>query len=399
MPASPRDFLPFYQPIVGLSSGRIEGYELLARSLDAHARPVSAGAFFSDPAVEAEYKLDVDRSLRQRAFKCFAQRPEHGFLSINIPPAWIMRLGQREVSPTLRMIDEAGLDPARVIVEITESNGELEQLRRLVKQYRRAGIRVAIDDFGAQDSQIDRVIALEPDLIKLDMQLFQRAARGHASADILLAMMALAERAGCRVVCEGVETDDEFYFGIECGAHLMQGYRFSAAVSQPLTADASASSVAELLRQYQQLKTTRLHQVIDRAQELKSAIGTLRRQLLQGDPLKIDPNLLAQNGALRFFLCDRTGLQTSPNYELGIDRIDVDPQFQGHNWSWRPYFPMLLAMQNRSQSELVASAAYRDVTSRRLCKTFGLFLDAERILLVDAQVFDEVISNRRIYTP
>jgi hypothetical protein len=65
--------------------------------------------------------------------------------------------------------------------------------------------------------------------------------------------------------------------------------------------------------------------------------------------------------------------------------------YVGYNWCWRPYFPTLMAMQNRIDFDLVASTIYRDANTNRLCKTFGTFLDQERILLVDAAVHDEVL--------
>src|SRR5690606_36646549 len=99
--------------------------------------------------------------------------PESGFLTLNIPPAWISRLGDKAASPTLKMVESSGIDPARVVIEITETHGELRQLQRLVKQYHQAGLRVAIDDLGAGNSQLDRIIALAPDIIKLDMRLFK----------------------------------------------------------------------------------------------------------------------------------------------------------------------------------------------------------------------------------
>lgn len=384
-------FLPYFQPIVGVASGRIEGYELLARRMTADGNIVSAGGFFTDDQTADDDKLSVDRHLRSQAFKQFCESTEAGFLSINILPAWIMRLAEGVVSPTLEMLEKIGLPPERVVVEITESHGDLERLQNLVKQYRQAGVRVAIDDFGARESQIDRVIALEPDWIKLDMQLFQRAARGHASSDILLGMMSLAQRAGSTVVCEGVETDSDFYFGLECGAQMMQGFRFSAANSHFLPPAAAQVSIQSLLQQFRTLKTARLHRTIDRTQSLKIAIQHLRKLLLSGKATEVDTAELYANGALRFFLCDKQGIQISPNYELSPSGIQTDPSYQGYNWSWRPYFPTLLAMEHRPQSDLVASGAYRDANNRKLCKTFGVFLDSDRILLIDAQVDDDVL--------
>jgi EAL domain-containing protein (putative c-di-GMP-specific phosphodiesterase class I) len=97
--------------------------------------------------------------------------------------------------------------------------------------YRKEGLRVAVDDFGAGFSQLERVIAIQPDIIKLDMRLFQNAARGGVETDVVHLLTRLAKRTGCRIVCEGVETDEDFLFGLNCGAQYMQGYLFSPATA------------------------------------------------------------------------------------------------------------------------------------------------------------------------
>ncbi len=383
---------PYYQPLLHLPSGAIAGYEALARTRNARGEVVSAGAMFSDPSLSDDSKIGLDRRLRLGALQTFRSHPDAGFLSINISPGWISRLGADTVSPTLRLIDASGIDPARVVIEITESHGELDKLQRMVKQYHAAGVRVAIDDFGAENSQLDRVIALDPDLIKLDMRLFKLATQGGLGADVLFGMAALAERAGCEVVCEGVETAEEFMFGIECGAQYMQGWLFSQALAAPIAAGHFKTQLDELLSQYLQRKRERLSHSIDHSRAIKQQVIALANALQRGEaPQSLCHRQLRELGAMRYFICDGSGLQISPNYEINADSVAVQPQFLGYNWCWRPYFPMLMAVQCRSGTDIVASTAYRDASSGQLCKTLGVHLDQQRVLLVDTAVHDEVL--------
>lgn len=385
-------FFPHYQPLVYVPSGTIAGYELLARTRNENGEVLSAGGVFFDTALPTEFKIGVDRHLRQQGFDYFSQHHECGFIAINISPDWINRLGKDAASPTLQMIEDARLDPNRVVIEITETAGELKQLQRIVKQYHRSGLRVAIDDFGAGNSQIDRIIALAPDMIKLDMRFFKNAARGGLSADVLLGLMAVTERAGFEVVCEGVETIEEFCFGIDCGANYMQGFLFSPAVAEPLPDTSFKPQINELVEQFFQRKTAHLGHSIDHTRALKSAVLELKEQLQRGAaPHALSASPLCQLGIMRLFICDHRGNQLSPNYEITAGGMCQEARYVGYNWSWRPYFPTLLAMRDRIDFDLVASPTYRDASTRRLCKTFGLFLDRERVLLVDAEVRDEIL--------
>lgn len=392
---SQANYFPHFQPLVYLPTGHIAGYELLARTRDKQNRVVSAGALFTDPDFPADFKIEVDRHLRRRGFEHFAQAPDVGFLTINISPHWISRLGADVASPTLRMIEEARFDPTRIIIEITEASGDLDRLRQIVKQYHAAGLRVAIDDFGAGYSQLDRVIALHPDMIKLDMRLFKLAAKGGLSADVLLGMTTIAERSGCEIVCEGVETEEELYFGVECGAQYMQGYLFAPALADLLPPATFQPRVRLLTQHYLHRKCENLSASVDHSTQIKRLIFDLQSVLRDGDqPGRPSMELLAElqrAGIMRFFICDADGYQISPNYEVIAATLREEHKYRGYNWSWRPYFPTLLATRKRTGFDLVASTIYRDVNTAQLCKTFGLYLDDDRILLVDAAVRDEVL--------
>ncbi len=384
---------PFYQPLLYLPSGSIAGYEALARTRNADGAVVSAGALFNDPALSDDSKVNLDRRLRLGALQTFRAATDAGFLSINISPVWINRLGADATSPTLRLIDASGIDPARVVIEITESHGELNKLQRMVKQYHAAGVRVAIDDFGSENSQLDRVIALDPDLIKLDMRMFKLAAQGGLGADVLVGMAALAQRAGCEVVCEGVETAEEFMFGIECGAQYMQGWLFAPALPAPIAADHFKAQLDALLFDYLQRKHALLSHSIDHSRAIKRQVLVLAAALQRGEaPASLCHRELRALGAMRYFICDNSGFQLSPNYEIGTEAITEQPQYIGYNWCWRPYFPMLAAVQRQpDNTDIVASTAYRDASTGQLCKTLGVHLDERRVLLVDTVVHDEVL--------
>ena len=197
--------LPFFQPLIDTATGRIAGYEALARLRDEQGQIVSAGPLFTDPGVDPDDLLDLDRTIRRMALEAFRDNPD-GFISINISPLWVSRLEPGKPLPSLQLLEEIGLPPEQVVFEITELQGDLQELKEAVRRYREAGIRIAIDDFGAGYSMLDRVLALEPDILKLDIQLFRQAASGNGnSGDFVKALALMAEKSGCWIIAE--ETD------------------------------------------------------------------------------------------------------------------------------------------------------------------------------------------------
>jgi len=374
---------PYFQPIIGSANGAIVGYEALARRHDSEGNVKSAGELFLHPDISDNQLIEWDRSVRLQALQRFSELTDNCYLTLNISAAWIDYLDNFDSLPTILMLDEFEIDKKRIVIEITETEGDLDKLLKAVEQYRKHGLKIAIDDFGAGFSQLERVMAIQPDIIKLDMQLFQNAARGGVETDVVHLLARLAKRTGCRIVCEGVETNEDFLFGLNCGAQYMQGYLFS-----PATAD--FQDPKSYLPQISALRDEFLTQALIK-QEHKNQFNDCIRKLiyyLQKEVVKTDFSLeklsielFSNSGLLHFYVCDIHGNQITPNYNFSNNTWIADDKQLGFNWAWRPYFYEVLSFQTNNR--IVTSERYRDFSTDMLCKTFALRLDKTRILLVD----------------
>ncbi|SDH40192.1 EAL domain, c-di-GMP-specific phosphodiesterase class I (or its enzymatically inactive variant) [Pseudomonas flavescens] len=374
--------LAVFQPFIDTATGEIAGVEALARLRDAQGRLHSAGPLFADPKTPPAALRRFDRQIREQALMRFHDAPSQWFLSLNISPRWISRLRPTQALPSLRQLERSGIDPRRVVFEITELGGASQRLPGVVARYREAGARIAIDDFGAGYSQLDRVLALQPDILKLDMRLFQEAARGGPSGEVVKALAMMAEKTGCWIIAEGVETHAELDFALECGARYVQGYLFAAPEPAFFGHAAFVERFARLRDEYVQRKLAeRTHQIKLRKQ-LAELFAALRNDLEAGVPAVL-ATPLAYPWLLRLYQCDRHGTQTTPNLEWRNGAWLADDRYIGHNWSWRPYFYQLLA-EGREERRLILSTTYRDATSNQYCLTAGQFIDdGDRLLLVD----------------
>ncbi|MGZ5049684.1 MAG: EAL domain-containing protein [Methylobacter sp.] len=380
-----KELFPYFQPIIGAASGNIVGYEALARQRDESGRVISAGALFSSSDIVPEQLIAWDRIVRRQALEQFSQANVTGYLTINISAAWIDQLVDFNTLPTLQMLDEFNVDRNRIIVEITESQGNLDKLVEIARIYRQHGLKIAIDDFGAGFSQLERVMAIQPDIIKLDMQLFQNAAKGGIASDIVHLISRLAKRTGCRIVCEGVETDEDFHFGLNCGAQYMQGYLFSPATSEFKKTDHYKQQIDLLRKTFLKKTLAKEEHKIRFISNVKKLIDLLKEALESDFDLnKLTSHPFEQSGILRFYLCNNNGDQISSNFNFADSKWFEDTSQLGFNWAWRPYFYQLLALESTQDSyRLVTSERYRDFNTDILCKTLSLRLDAERILLID----------------
>ncbi|MDD2863492.1 MAG: EAL domain-containing protein [Methylococcales bacterium] len=374
---------PYFQPIVGSANGQIVGYEALARRFDLDGNVKSAGELFLHPDISDKQLIEWDRNVRRQALQRFSELNDNSYLTLNISAAWIDYIEDFSALPTLKILDEFDIDKNRIIIEITETQGDLDKLLKAVEMYRKYGLKIAIDDFGAGFSQLERVMAIQPDIIKLDMQLFQNAARGGAETDVVHLLSRLAKRTGCKIVCEGVETNEDFLFGFSCGAQYMQGYLFS-----PATANFQDSK--KYFSQIDALRETFLARALE-IQNYKNQFNDRIRKLiyyLQAEVAqtcfsyeKLSTELFKDSGLLHFYVCDNHGNQTTPNFNFLDNAWVADKKQLGFNWAWRPYFYEVLSFE--SNHRIVTSERYRDFSTDTLCKTFALRLDETSVLLVD----------------
>lgn len=121
-----------------------------------------------------------------------------------------------------------GLKPRQVILEVLEARvDDISRLNDAVAAYRQRGYRVAIDDFGCEHSNFDRLWRLTPDIVKLDRSLIVQATSNERARRILPKIVDIIHELGAQVVCEGIETPEQHNLAIEAGADLLQGYYYA----------------------------------------------------------------------------------------------------------------------------------------------------------------------------
>lgn len=379
----PKSLVAGFQPVIDVARGTIVGYEVLARRQAPNSNALdSLGHLFFGGQIPSRELLELDRQIRRLAVDQLDDLPADSFLSLNISPDWINQLTAWTTTPLLQMLDKAGVNPQQIVLEITEQPGSLGTMKQVVRRYREEGYRVAIDDFGAGSAHMHRIMELEPDILKLDMKLFKNAANQGRHYDLVHSVSRLAEKTGCQLVCEGVETEQEFSFGLELGAAWMQGFLFGPAEARFHDRHHYLDRVQRLRAEFLARKVGEQRQYFDFEQQVLENLRHLKAHCLNADPATFTPQSSAVS-VLKYYICNADGTQLSPNYEIRDGQVAVDASPQGVNWCWRPHFYQLLAARRTQEREFVASAQYRDVHTRLSCRSYVTALDETRYLLAD----------------
>jgi len=227
-----QDWKLYYQPLIELFSGEMFGVEALIRWPDPSGGLVPPGDFI--PLAEEMGLIDaigawvVEELCRQDAiWRAEGMELELGF---NLSPRQLWH--PDPVTRIASQIENAGVDPHRITVEITESTAMHDPDRTLevLHGFKDRGLKLAIDDFGTGYSSLARLRYMPVDVLKIDRTFVRDVNSDEQSASMVSAIIALASNLHMQPLAEGIETEDEWRFLAARGCNAGQGFLFSKPV-------------------------------------------------------------------------------------------------------------------------------------------------------------------------
>lgn len=379
-----------FQPIFCLSHQRPVGFEGLVRTfsnLDGHA--VSPQHLFGQATSEDEVIL-IDRLCRLlhiRNFQVFA--PEGAWLFLNLNPRVVLSGQSKGVFLTTELLERSNLSARRVVIEILEKEINDEGLlTEAMTHYREHGYLTAVDDFGAGQSNFDRIWRLQPDIVKLDRSIIVNSVTNPRARRVLPSLVSLIHEAGCLVLIEGIETYEEAMISMDSDVDLVQGYFFGRPQSDiQLLGNMSGGPVDFLSHEFGE------HSAQDTQRQLRDLACYLgpfweNMQNAMDDPSLMDgcDRMLQQKGVVCCFILDALGRQIGHNrfpdaQGLMSGKYAHIAGYAGADWSRRSYFrravarlgevqivgPYLSLPDSRMSITLSLAVRWEDGTVRVVC--------------------------------
>ncbi|MEO7197772.1 MAG: EAL domain-containing protein [Solirubrobacterales bacterium] len=217
-------FVPYRQPILDLRTNSISRYELLARLLDEQGRPLPPGAFLAT-AERSGLVCELDLLMATAAIDLIAENGD-------APVAYEVNLSARSLADAslpetlARRIENSGIDPSRLIFEITETAAisNMEQARGFANSLRKIGCQFALDDFGAGFASFLYLKHIPLDALKIDGD-FIRKLRSNRTDQLLVKHMAeIARGLNLFTIAEFVEDGETLELLGEYAIDAAQGY-------------------------------------------------------------------------------------------------------------------------------------------------------------------------------
>jgi diguanylate cyclase (GGDEF)-like protein len=222
-----------YQPIVSRDDFEVEGFEALLRWNTKDYGPISPSTFIPI-AEESNLIHELGDWVLHAALNELKAWPGQ-YVSVNFSPRQFRR--HNFVGYIMECVQRAGISPARLQIEITETAifDDAERAAETLYKLRQMGFRIALDDFGTGYSSLYNIRKFALDCLKIDRSFIDGMGRERESAAIVHSIVHLGRALGLGVIAEGVETAAQVQMLRIAGASHLQGFFFA----RPMSADAA----------------------------------------------------------------------------------------------------------------------------------------------------------------
>ncbi len=210
----------YYQPIVATKTGKVVLYETLARLIDKNATIISPLNFLTIAKKTALYP-EISREVIRQTCEAFSSREE----------SFTLHMCSLDVinTHTIHYIEEmvVSTDTSKqVIFELSESDiyDNFLQVSQFITTMKRLGARISIDNFGADTSNLENMIHLDIDFIKIDGGFVNKIVKNKKYFDVARAIVELAKALEAKTIAENVEDDDTFALLQSINVDYVQGF-------------------------------------------------------------------------------------------------------------------------------------------------------------------------------
>lgn len=220
---SEKRIVSLFQPIHDLVENRLAGVEALSRG-PAGSGLEDAERLFS-LAEKAGLVVPLERLCRRRSLEETARAGWEKLVFINMSPAAAQDSDFLE-GQLVREVLDLYLDPRQVVIEVTERTyAENQELfSGVLRELRKEGFRVAVDDLGSGYSNLSALADIRPEFLKFDHLFTKDIHRNRIKQDLLGAILSFAMKMDTQVIAEGIESLDELEALRRLGVPLGQGF-------------------------------------------------------------------------------------------------------------------------------------------------------------------------------
>jgi EAL domain-containing protein (putative c-di-GMP-specific phosphodiesterase class I) len=364
-----------FQPIYSLPHQRQVGYEALLRGVAPAGGLLAPFELFAKAIVESALGVLDRMSHVTHLESAAAWLPGQTWLFLNltpenfVDPAYALQLAE--------LARGSGVRPEEIVIELLESGGsDVHAFTHATQAFRAHGFLVAVDDFGAGHSNLDRLLSLRPDIVKLDRSLVH-APQPDLRESVMPKLVSLLHEAGMLVVAEGIETHEDLLLAARSGVDFVQGFLFGQPCSGSSPEHEATEQIETVFDTLAHTRRTSQLAIDLLLMPYRTRFAEAAERLLAGAaPDLACADVRTLPCTTNCYFLDQGGRECIPMIAgAGVPAVGSRFAPLGNptlgRWDNRPYFVDALAQPQR----VIVSAPYLSVTGTGLCVTLSIAID------------------------
>ncbi|MGP9040998.1 EAL-associated domain-containing protein [Cytobacillus kochii] len=382
-----KQIMPYFFPIFSADEHRIIGYEVIGKFITEN-NEIDLKSFLADDSIPEEYRNKVDDILLEKALEHAIQMKDDVMLYINRNVDLLLNQDSEHLLNILKKYEDQGIALDRIVISMTKRtpiDDDFDYLDHFISYYRTYGIKIAIDNLGEANNNLEQIGKLAPNILRIDLKALRSSSNNHHYQEILYSLSMLARKIGATLLFENIDMDFQLQFAWRNGGRYYQGDYLHKAGSVFVNRDILKEKLKEKCHQfitYEKKKLHSLHTITEKFNETMTEYLQKNHVYESYVPFLTKLATKLDHVAFRLYICNEDGFQQTPNiFKKNKNWIQQD-EYLHKNWSWRPYF-LEHIMRMKSNKKGLLSDLYTDIETGETIRTFSFPLTATEYLFAD----------------
>lgn len=379
--------LPYFQPIISADEHLIVGYEALAR-IKTNDGVKSLGWFFRDKSIPEEYRQEIDDHVQTLALEKLLLAKSKPFLFLNVDISIMAEDSDELFIRKFERYRAKGISPDQIVLEFKEQDivGKVSQYRHFIAYIQSLGFRVAVDEVGKNTSNLEHIVQLKPDILKIDLSFLEGDAFLQLYRDVLYSITMLSRKIGATLLFQGINEFGQLNYAWRNGGRYYQGYYLGGPKEQIMDEEISKFSLKKAFQHFINFERKKIKAQYELTEKLEQKLKTILKTMKMNedfDQMVLEVAEQCAEFTFRVYICDKDGYQQSANAikNQNGDWI-IEKEGRNKNWSWRPYFLENIVRMNFERKGIL-SDLYTDIERDEIIRTYSYPIDENYFIFID----------------
>lgn len=382
--------IPYYKPIVSADSQLVIGYEVCPYFHDTDTNDEqSLDWFFSDSSIPEDFQLELTNYILEKTLDRFIEMQDSPLLFFNYNVQLLFNDNAKTLLEILQSYATRGFTYDKIVVQIkeTEITEEMETIGSLLKYMNATGIQISLDDVGQRNGNLDRLVLLKPNIVKVDAGFLKEDELPHLYRDVHHALSMVSRKIGATLLFKDIRSYNQLNYAWRNGVRYYQGEYLMGDSPDLVDPTICRDRLNRDFQRFVQFERKRVQAQLTFTNQIndlfKKILPTINSDDDDYDIIVAKVGQLCDEFVFRVYITNEEGVQLSSNAEKNeLGEWQLHQEGKQKNWSWRPYFFENIIRMNVEKKGIL-SDMYTDIMRNEQIRTYAFPLSKTLYIFLD----------------